>query len=233
MRIKLVIVLTVVLLGAILLQTRNIVQPGPVSSKVDLRAALAVDVPGWVARDLPIGETEQVRTAAANTLRYDDFVFRSYRRGEVEFTIYVAYWGPGKQPPQMITQHTPDRCWTLNGMTCEEMRFNVPTLIEDKALWPAQWRKFRDPRGNITYTMFWHMVGDRPYDFGERFYDMPNPVTFWREALGFAAGSQPAQVFFRLTANVPPEKIWNDPGFQQAMKGFMPLGLAQTDKGKR
>jgi hypothetical protein len=130
----------------------------------------------------------------------------------------------------MITQHTPDRCWTLNGMTCEELRFNVPATVGGQALWPAQWRKFRDPRGNITYTMFWHMVGDRPYDFGERFYDMPSPVTYWSEAMRFATGSRPSQLFFRITSNKAPESIWDEPGFQAAIQGFRSLGLEQRTK---
>ena len=227
MQFKLIILLVVVLLIAAMLQTRGQFEGRPSTNKPDLRAAMACEVPDWKAQDLPIGETEEVRNAAAKTLRYDDYFYRSYRRGGVEFTVYVAYWGPGKYPPQMITQHTPDRCWTLNGMTCEETRFDLPVSIGGKPLWPAQWRKFRAPQGGITYTMFWHMVGDRPYDFGKRFYDMPSPVNFWSEALRFAAGSQPAQLFFRITSNVSPEKIWNEPGFQQAVGGFHTLGLGQ------
>lgn len=225
LKLSLIFILCGVLLGAILMQTRNIFGSKISVPKVDLRAVIAVDVPGWYVRDLPIGETEEIKTAAVKTLRFDDYIFRSYRKEGVEFTIYVAYWGPGKHPPQMITQHTPDRCWPMNGMTCEEMRFNVPVKLGGKSLWPAQWRKFRAPNGVITYTMFWHMVGNRPYNFGERFYDVPNPITFWSEAALFAAGARPAQLFFRITSNQPPEHIWPDSGFQKAIQGFIILGL--------
>jgi len=195
------------------------------AESVDLHKGLAAAPSGWTARDLPIGGTEYLQKATENTLRFDSWFLREYERAGVSFTIYAAYWRPGKHPPQMITQHTPDRCWTLNGMTCEEMRFNVPAMVEGQTLWPAQWRKFRDLRGNITYTMFWHMVGERPYDFGERFYDMPDPVTFWSEALRFATGPKPAQFFFRVTSNIPFEQLWLEPGFQKAIKPFTGLGL--------
>ncbi len=198
------------------------------TAQVDLYPVLAATPAGWTVRDLPMGDTEMLREAAAKTLRYDSYFHRAYRKDGVEFSVYVAYWSPGKHPPQMITQHVPDRCWTLNGMTCEEMRFEVPVAVDGVSLWPAQWRKFRDPQGGITYTMFWHMVGDRPYDFGERFYDMPDPVTFWSEALRFAAGGQPAQLFFRITSNVPPEQIWDEPGIRTALLGLPKLGLAKS-----
>lgn len=227
---KIIVLLALVLSAAVLLQSRGMFEGKANGPKVDLRDALAVAVPGWTATDLPIGATEMVTETAARALRYDDYFFRSYRRADIEFTVYVAYWSPGKQPPQMITQHVPDRCWTMNGMTCEEMRFNIPTAAGGKTLWPAQWRKFRAPGGGIAYTMFWHMVGDRPYDFGERFYDMPSPVTYWSEAIRFAVGSKQQQLFFRITSNVPPEQIWNEPGFQQAIHGFLPLGLARREK---
>ena len=176
----------------------------------DLRGVLSANPEGWIVEDLPIGDTEQLREVSQQTLRYDDYVFRRYRRGTVEFTAYIAYWRPGKHPPQMIAQHTPDTCWTLNGMTCEEMRFNVRQRLGSAELWPAQWRKFRTPNGQVIYTMFWHSVGDRPYDYGERFYSTPNPVTHWYESLRFAVGAKRPQIFFRITSNTPVEEIWED-----------------------
>ena len=197
------------------------------SAQVDLYPVLAAAPAGWTVRDLPLGETEMLQDSAAKTLRYDSFFHRAYRKDGVEFTVYVAYWSPGKHPPQMITQHVPDRCWPTNGLMCDEMRFDVPTKIGSRPLWPAQWRKFRDSKGYPIYTMFWHKVGDRSYDFGGRFYDMPDPLTYWSEALSYVARGQPAQVFFRLTSSVPFEQLWIDGGFQQAIKGFLVLGLGK------
>ena len=217
-----------VLAGAVALQFRGVFEAAPVIRKVDLRAALAAEPAGWTIKDLPIGETEDVRAAASSTLRYDDYFFRSYRRGDVEFTVYVAYWLPGKFPPQMIAKHTPDMCWTLNGMTCEEMRHEVVTKVGEATLWPAQWRKFRAPNGAITYTMFWHMIGNRPYDYGNQFYSMPHPTTYWWEALRFATSAKQEQFFFRITCNIPPEQIWEDADVQAALSGFVKLGLTRN-----
>jgi hypothetical protein len=195
----------------------------------DLQAKLANLPEGWTAEDLPIGDTELLRALSEKTLRYDTYIFRRYRRANIEFTVYAAYWSPGKHPPQMIAQHTPDMCWTLNGMICEEMRFNLRTTFEEGELWPAQWRKFKSPSGQIIYTMFWHLVGERPFDYGNQFYSLPDPITFWVEALKFAVGKRKPQFFIRLTSNVPPEQIWNEEAVQGALKGLAHLGLARRD----
>jgi hypothetical protein len=202
------------------------------TAQVDLYSLLAAAPAGWTVWDLPLGDTEMLQEAAAKTLHYDSYFHRAYRKDGVEFTVYVAYWSPGRHPPQMIAQHVPDRCWPMNGLLCEGMRFNVTTKIGSRALWPAQWRKFRDGKGNPIYTMFWHKVGDRPYDFGSRFYDIPSPFTYWSEALSYVARVQPAQVFFRITASVPLEQIWSEGGFQEAIRGFLVLGLGKPAEGE-
>jgi hypothetical protein len=224
---KWVLALVCVLVAAVALQFRGDFEGHVDYRAPDLRKALAVNPPGWAAEDLPLGNTESVLAATEKTLRYDDYVFRRYVRGSVEFTVYVAYWSPGKHPPQMVAQHTPDMCWTMNGMTCPEMRFNVSQSIGQAELWPGQWRKFVAPNGQPTYTMFWHLVGERPFDYGDQFYSMPHPVTFWLESVKFAVGAKRPQLFFRITSNVPPEQIWNDSGVQEALGGFVTLGLAR------
>lgn len=224
---KWIIAFSLVLVAAVAFQFRGEFSARPDYAKPDLRAALAVSPNGWTAQDLPLGDTESVQAATEKTLRFDDYVFRRYSRGAVEFTVYVAYWSPGKHPPQMIAQHTPDMCWTMNGMKCDEMRFNVPERLAGTDLWPGQWRKFTSPGGQPVYTMFWHLVGDRPFDYGEQFYSMPHPVTFWMESLKFAVGAKRPQFFFRITSNVPPEQIWDDPGVQKALGGFVTLGLSR------
>lgn len=191
----------------------------------DLRKILYVKPSGWEVQDIPLGNTEMLRQAVERTLRYDDYFFREYRSGNIDFSIYVAFWAPGKQPPQLIAQHTPDKCWTVNGWTCTEMRFNQQYEVGGVKLWPAQWRKFRSPAGEDIYTVFWHIIGDRQYDYGERFYETSDAVTYAMEALRFFVGSKHEQFFIRVSSNVPPEKIWGEAGFQEVAEGLLKLGL--------
>ncbi len=55
---------------------------------MELRQSLAVSVSGWQAKDLPIGETEEVREVAEKTLCYDDYFSRSYRKRDVELNVF-------------------------------------------------------------------------------------------------------------------------------------------------
>jgi len=200
-----------------------------------LAGAIPGRVPGgWMARDLPLGPTEYVEEVVERTLRTDDILNREYRRGRVTFGVYVAYWGAGKMPTRLVASHTPDRCWTENGWSCEEVRFNVPTTAAGRALAPAQWRRFRDPGGGTTYTMFWQLIEGRSYDFGDRFNAIPSPLEWWKDAVQQAVYGSREQYFVRLTSSVPFEEIWNDPGFVAVLSGLEKLGLgAQPAPGAR
>ena len=107
-----------------------------------LSDTLPTDLPGWNVEDQELGETEAVRAAADKQLQLDDFVYRTYQKGRLSFDIYMAYWGPGKMPVQMVASHTPDRCWTENGWVCTDMQFAVPVRQGGFDLLPAQVRTF-------------------------------------------------------------------------------------------
>ena len=199
---------------------------------VSLEDKFANDVIGWSKTDLPIGATEQLERISAETLRYDSYFYRSYSKGTIQFSIFVAYWSRGKHPPQMVAQHTPDRCWTMNGATCMEARNHVLFRIGKSDLVPTQWRKFKMPDGSLTYVLFWHRVGTRFFDYGDHMADMLDPFTFWKEEVNFLAGGKAEQYFFRLTSNVAPEELQNDQGFISATRGLLALGLAGTGQNE-
>ena len=85
--------------------------------RIQLDATLPKAVAGWTAIDEPLGPTEFLQTAVEKNLNYDDMVNRVYRRGERSFGLYVAYWSPGRMPVQKVASHTPDRCWSENGVS--------------------------------------------------------------------------------------------------------------------
>jgi hypothetical protein len=199
----------------------------PETSIPNLKKILAREPPGWVTKDLPLGETELVKEAAEKTLRHDEFFFRSYRKGEWEITVYVAYWAPGKHPPHLVARHTPDLCWTLNGMVCEDQRSDFTLTTEGVPLWPGHWRKFRTGSGETLYTVFWHRVGDRSFSLALPSSNIPNPKEYMTEALRFAFARKQEQVFLRVTSSHPFEQIVADSGFQQAISGLTQLGIAR------
>jgi hypothetical protein len=188
---------------------------------------------GWQGRDEPLGPTEFVQGAVERNLNYDDVINRSYRNGVRNFGLYVAYWTPGRMPVQKVASHTPDRCWSENGWTCEELRSGERLPTGSGELKPAYWRLFRTPGASSAhqYVVYWHLVGGELYDYGSGFNQRPNPVQWWRETLHYAIKGSAEQYFIRLTSDRPFAEIKNDPGFQEVLAALAKLGLqAVSDK---
>lgn len=184
---------------------------------------------GWSVRDEPLGPNEVTRTAAEKILNYDDYVFRIFEKDGKQIGVYVAYWAAGRLPVQKVASHTPDRCWTENGWRCEEMRFAEPILAGDVRLVPAQWRRFTPPNEAAEqYVVFWHVVGDRLYDYGNRFNARPDFVKWWRDTLQYAFSGSDAQYFIRVTSNRPFEQFNGDPGWEELVEALGELGLRQV-----
>lgn len=186
-------------------------------------------LPGWTGRDAPLGSTEIVRSATEKILNFDDFANRIFRRSGGEFGVYVAYWSPGRMPVQKVASHTPDRCWSENGWTCEALRAGEQVPWREGVLKPAYWRIFTPPanHGARQYVLYWHLVGGELYDYGTGFNRKPNPIQWWRETVHYALKGSADQYFIRLTSDRPFEEIWQDPGFQEVLSALAKLGLAE------
>ncbi len=197
---------------------------------IGLSEAIPSTLPGWVGKDEPLGPNEVVKTAVERVLNYDDYVFRVFRRGDITLGVYVAYWAAGRMPVQKVASHTPDRCWSENGWTCLDMRFAEPVAAGDLLLKPAQWRIFQpsSTNGGKEYVLFWHMVGDKLYEYGDRFNERPDLVLWWRDTLAFALSGSDAQYFVRITSNGPFDRLVGEPGWAELVEALGKLGLKQV-----
>jgi Protein of unknown function (DUF3485) len=215
------------LLAAVAMQGLRVFRETPQPREPHLAASVPVQVSGWTGRDLPLGPTEFVASEVEKVLKYDEVVNRDFTRGGESFGVYVAYWGPGKMPTRLVASHTPDRCWTENGMRCLEMKFKQPGTFEGVAWQPAEWRLFESARGGKPlYVLYWHLVDGRIYDYGDRFNAVPSPLLWWKDAVQQALRGSREQYFIRLTSSQPLENLWNDPGFAEVLRGLGRLGLA-------
>jgi hypothetical protein len=192
---------------------------------------LAQDIPGsiagWKCHDVPLGANEFLSGEVEKVLNYDDVLNREYTRGGESFGVYVAYWGAGKMPTQLVASHTPDRCWTENGWRCLSMRFKQAETLDGTALQPAEWRVFEPPSGGgPVYVLYWHLVGGRLYDYGMRFNAIPSPLLWWKGAAQQILLGSGEQYFIRLTSTKPIENLWSDRGFSEVLRGLSRLGLA-------
>jgi len=217
-----------VLVAAVALQGMDVFHEASHPRATHLTKFVPLSIPGWGGRDLPLGANEFVSKVAEKTLNYDEVVYREYRRDGMFFTVYVAFWGAGKMPTQLVASHTPDRCWTENGWRCLDMKFHQSLVVDGDVLQPAEWRLFEPPNGGKTiYVLFWHLVKGRIYDYGERFNSIPDPFRWCKDAVRQALLGSQEQYFIRVASSESSEKLWSDPGFMAVMRGLGGLGLKQ------
>ena len=230
------LIILVAALGLQFVRLRN-VKDGDTQSavrRIQLATTLPKAVTGWEAADEPLGPTEFLQTAVEKNLNYDDMVNRVYRSGVRSFGLYVAYWSPGRMPVQKVASHTPDRCWSESGWTCEEMRIDDRIKVGDQLLLPARWRLFRPPvaGGAKQYVLYWHLVGGDLYDYGDGFNQRPDPLQWWRDAVHYALKGSSEQYFIRMMSSQPLEELQGDVGFQEVLGALAKLGLAAAEKPK-
>lgn len=203
--------------------------PGRPSESPGKGVHLAEIFPGTLsgrpARELELGSTENVRAAVEKTLRYDDVLFREYRLKDAVISVYVAYWGPGRMPTQLVASHTPDRCWTENGWTCEQSRHQVNAGVTAVTLLPAEWRLFKAPTGQRLNVVFWHLVGREVYDYDEGLNQSPSVWRWWRDVASQAVKTPSEQYFIRVTSDIPFEKLAGDRDWNQLLESLGRLGL--------
>lgn len=70
--------------------------------RVRIADAISQWLEGWLASEELLGSTEAVSEAALEVLNLDDYVYRRFRRGTRTFTVYAAYWAPGKMSTRLV-----------------------------------------------------------------------------------------------------------------------------------
>lgn len=184
---------------------------------------------GWSSVDMPLGNTEAVVERSNALLNFDDYVFRSYRRGNQEFQVYVAYWGPGKMPVRLVNAHTPDRCWSQTGWQCTDMRFRQPARSPQGDLLPMEWRVFAMD-GQRLYVHYWHIVGNEIHNYGHGFNQAPPVTVVFQDILKYGLNLKREQFFVRITSGQPLENFEKDPMYVEVLQSLGQLCLLETEK---
>jgi hypothetical protein len=181
---------------------------------------------GWVVTDEPLGATEAVRSTTVRTLRFDDYVYRRYQSGSRAFTIYAAYWAPGRMPTRLVASHTPDRCWTEAGMQCVDMRFREQLPLDGWSLLPAEYRVFTGPAGaERVHVVYWHLVDGEAYDYGARFNRVPHAWLWWKDVVAQATRGAREQMFVRIASATPLDQLLRDVDFQAVLSSVAQMGI--------
>jgi hypothetical protein len=214
----------------LLYRLREVADPRP---RARLQTRIPDQAADWRGVDEALGATETVNAATLKTLNLDDYVYRRFTKGQQSFTIYAAYWAAGRMPTRFVASHTPDRCWTENGMRCVGMSFGQRYALGEKALLPAEYRAFAAPgSAEKMHVAYWHTVAGRIYDYGGRFTAVPHPWLWWKDTLAQAAYGSSEQYFVRIASTTPFEVLWKEPGFQSVMSRVADLGLWSSPQSR-
>jgi len=116
------------------------------------------EIPGWTVEDKPVADSPEMQKVVNQVLNYDDAVFRIYRKGGKEISVYVAYWLPGKIHPTGIDAHTPDVCWVANGWEMQKMSALASQREGADEIAVPNYRKFKVGAQSLS-VVYWHFNG--------------------------------------------------------------------------
>lgn len=201
----------------------NMAQNAKPTKTVTLEEAITKDLPGWDVEDLPLAETEAMLDRVNDILNFDEHISRTYFNETTEFTLYIAYWEPGKSSVVEVNRHTPDICWVSNGWELEERTHDILIDIGNMTFLPAQYRVF-DKDGISTSVLFWHIVGNSFYRNKrnlESEYSF-NPI---KTLLQFGLSQKQEQFFVRIHSRDDVRKLIKDNGVEDLMTSLGKLCL--------
>lgn len=198
-----------------------------------LHDAVPSQLVGWTEQDIPLGPNEAARGAVEKTLHYDDVFNREYRSARGVVSVYIAYWGPGSMPTQLVASHTPDRCWVENGWHCDEVKHHETLAGRTMVLRAGEWRIFTAPDKQKLQVQFWHMVGDETYDYGDRVNRVPSAWRWCRDAARQVFRSPPEQYFIRVTSDRPFAELAGDPGWEVLLGKLAVLGARNQESERQ
>ena len=222
----------IVLIVGISLQVVAKMRPVPEGTlTAPLSEMILLEIAGWEVEDLDLGPTESVTQRSYNLLKLDDFVHRNYSRGGENFSVYIAYWKPGKMPVRLVNQHTPDRCWTEVGWTCTDREWNVEKTVDGQPLQPGQWGIY-ELEGYKNHTYFWHIVGGKVHWYGgDRINTKSSLTSVWEDFTKYGLNVYREQFFIRIVSGQPMDDLWEEAAFKEIMLDLAELCLAEPETG--
>ena len=223
MRLFLLFAIGGVLIIAIGLMLYTALRPLPAPTlTTPLADLLPRQIAGWMVKDQPIADTQEMKKAVGELLNYDDAVFRTYTQGNTSIAVYVAYWKPGKMSPRLVAGHTPDVCWVGNGWTCTARNFSYKVDLPGHSVRPAQAGTYTIS-GDTQHVLFWHLHQGHLVN-----YDMTGTPPWWAAFADMwhqGLNLRGEQFFIRISSNAPIEAALKTAPMRAAIATLGPLGL--------
>lgn len=218
------------------------VQHMPLAKNDQTPAAITVPtgIPGWTSRDLPLAETEAMNEAVNQVLQFDQYVYRLYKSGETEVTLYVAYWLPGRVTTTDAGVHNPDSCWVNSGWECMERKYGVKSTLGTYEMKPFEYGVYQRKTDNKLFQLpviFWHIVGDEVnrYEVQKKGWRhgllgrIDRLPLYFEDLKKYGFNQRREQLFVRITANKPfSDALFKDADFIRLLQALEPLGIFEN-----
>ncbi|MDX2187237.1 MAG: exosortase-associated EpsI family protein [Opitutaceae bacterium] len=192
-----------------------------VTRNVPLRALFPTSAFGWQGRDLPLAQTESAVDQAEKILRFDEFIFRSYQKQGLEFSVYVAFWSPGRIAAREVAFHIPDKCWVAAGWKRQSATYDHPVAIGGHTLAPAQLRQF-SAAGSVQNVLYWHIFNGNAIIYNRD--GSPSDLSMLTDLARHGLNLKGEQYFIRVSSSTSFEELFKDEGFVQVMELIAELG---------
>jgi exosortase len=161
----------------------------------------------------------------ADTLETEHLFQRTYYQGAGEnltqFTVYLAYWPPGRTSVSSVSIHTPDACWPGVGwepVPATASRF--APVVAGRPLPPAEYRLFSSD-GIRQHVWFWHLYDG--VSITQRDPRSPRELLAGAWRYGFRRNGE--QLFVRFSSNRPWVGFADDPLAAEILTNLRPFGL--------
>ena len=202
--------------------------------KTPLKEIVPEKIDGWTVTEQPLAETEGMQQYVSDFLKFDQYVSRIFRKGDLEVVFYTAYWAPGGKTPFDAGGHNPDSCWVNFGWTREARDFAVAgRKINGRELFPYEFGIYTKDE-TTQPVIFWHLINGVPFRYEEQ-------KQGWKDGLAgaveranvriedfkrFGLNQRREQMFIRISfPNQDMEKVWSNPDFQQLLLSVDRLGI--------
>lgn len=183
----------------------------------------------WKIQELSLAETEDMRSLVKERLNYSSYVYRKYSNSELSFSVYIVHWEKGMMPIRLVAAHTPDSCWPTNGWHCVDMRFGEPISINNKLLYPVEWRKFKSPSGESLNVWFWHIANNQPYRAGNGSHRYTLLRKRLRDLWQELVIGDPEQYFVRITSADGFDRLSQESVFSSLLNNLGELVLYKNE----
>ncbi|HEY0966814.1 MAG TPA: exosortase/archaeosortase family protein [Opitutaceae bacterium] len=187
-------------------------QPAEIDTRPppDLAAIMQIESNGWRRTS----NDSIARFAEALNTQY--LHQETYRRGQTQLTLYMAYWPARQATLGSVGVHTPDLCLPGAGWSPRE----IPPAIAGYPLPEPQ--RFQFVKDNYPqHVWFWHVYG------GYVVENLPNlyPWNLGRYLLKRPVSSSASQWVLRISSNEPLESLSNEPILKEFFDRVTQAGL--------